>query len=220
VFFLITVFPYIHNSKLVFGHYFYNVNSTFYIWYDSWEQAKQGTRAHGDRVGWPDMPAEEIPNMSKYFREHTSKQIAGRLLDGARSVMINVVNSYGYFKFIVIYLSLFTVAIFWFWQRAREIAISHPFLCLFLMLYFGGYFLLYSWYAPIADSNRLILSQFIPFMFTISYGLETLLRSTQVKLRQRPVDTLLVVSLAILPFVVVDIYFVLTERVGTMYGGS
>jgi hypothetical protein len=219
VFFLITVFPYIHNSKLVFGHYFYNVNTTFYIWYDSWEQAEQGTRAHGDRVGWPDMPAEEIPSMSKYFREHTSKQIGDRLLSGAKTVIISAANSYGYFKYVVIYLSLFTVAILWFWQRASEIVISNPLLCLFLILYFGGYFLLYSWYAPIADSNRFILSQFIPFMFAISYGLETLLRSSQVKVSRRPIDTLLVANLAVLLLVVVDIYFVLTERVGAMYGG-
>ena len=30
-FFLITVFPYINTSKRVFGHYFYNVTTTFYI---------------------------------------------------------------------------------------------------------------------------------------------------------------------------------------------
>ncbi|MCE7984836.1 MAG: hypothetical protein DYG89_26995 [Caldilinea sp. CFX5] len=71
--FLLTVYPYISTSKRVFGHYFYNVNSTFYMWYDSWEEAKQGTRAHGARVGWPDMPPEEIPSLRKYLREHTAE---------------------------------------------------------------------------------------------------------------------------------------------------
>jgi hypothetical protein len=32
--FLVVVFPYIRESKQVYGQYFYNVNSTFYIWYD------------------------------------------------------------------------------------------------------------------------------------------------------------------------------------------
>lgn len=85
--FLITVYPYISTSKRVFGHYFYNVNSTFYMWYDSWEEAKQGTRAHGDRVGWPDMPPEAIPSLSKYLREHTNEQIVNRFVDGGRTVL-------------------------------------------------------------------------------------------------------------------------------------
>ena len=51
--YLLVIFPYIHTSKEHFGQYFYNVNSTFYMWYDSWDEAKRGTRAHGDRQGWP-----------------------------------------------------------------------------------------------------------------------------------------------------------------------
>lgn len=34
-FFLLTVLPYIRNSREVYGTWFYNVNSTFYMWYDS-----------------------------------------------------------------------------------------------------------------------------------------------------------------------------------------
>jgi hypothetical protein len=32
--FLAVIFPYIRSMKQRFGHYFYNVNTTFYIWYD------------------------------------------------------------------------------------------------------------------------------------------------------------------------------------------
>ena len=133
-----------------------------------------------------------------------------------------------------------------------------------MILYFGGYFLFYAWYAPISDGNRLILAQFIPLMFIISYALQTLSRSPEVESAERPivqrasrtvaysalfrgraianigtlcrrsghkvasaglavrggaVDILLVFNLAVLLLVVVDIYFVLAERVGTMYGG-
>jgi hypothetical protein len=218
-FFLITVFPYINNSKRVFGHYFYNVNSTFYIWYNSWEEAKQGTRAHGDRVGWPDMPPEEIPSMSRYLREHTLQQIIGRFVDGGKRVRNSVVHSYGYFKYIVVYLCLLIIALLRSWRRARQAVMSNPFLCLFLAIYFAGYILLYFWYAPIVEGNRLILAQFIPFMFTVSYGLHTLLISSRLKARGHSVDSLVISNLAILPIVIADIYFVLTERVVTMYGG-
>ncbi len=218
-FFLITVFPYINTSKRVFGHYFYNVNSTFYIWYDSWEEAKQGTRAHGDRVGWPDMPPEEIPSMSRYLREHTLQQIIGRFVDGGQRVRNSVVDSYGYFKYIVVYLCLLIIAFLRSWRRARQAVMSNPFLYLFLALYFTGYILLYFWYAPIVSSNRLILAQFIPFMFTVSYGLHTLLISSRLKARGQSVYSLAIINLAIFPIVITDIYFVLTERVGAMYGG-
>lgn len=60
--FLVVVFPYIRTSKERFGRYFYNVNSTFYMWYDSWDEAERGTKAHGDRDGWPNMPADQIPS--------------------------------------------------------------------------------------------------------------------------------------------------------------
>jgi hypothetical protein len=70
IMFLATVSHYILNSKRVYGSYFYNVNSTFYMWYDSWEEAKKGTRAHGDRVGWPDMPATAIESAGQTCRQN------------------------------------------------------------------------------------------------------------------------------------------------------
>ena len=77
--FLVVLSPYLLNSKRVFGHFFYNVNSTFYVWYDDWPAASQGTYRHGDGVGWPKMPAGEIPSMGKYLRGHSAGQIAARI---------------------------------------------------------------------------------------------------------------------------------------------
>ena len=57
--FLAVLSPYLRTNKRVFGHYFYNVNTTFYMWYDDWPQASVGTIKHGDGVGWPAMPADE-----------------------------------------------------------------------------------------------------------------------------------------------------------------
>jgi hypothetical protein len=96
---------------------------------------------------------------------------------------------------------------------------SNPILCLFLVFYFGGYLLLYFWYAAINSGNRLILAQFIPLMFTISYGIYALLHSSQLRIKGHSVDTLVIINLAILLIVITDIYTVLTTRVGTIYGG-
>ena len=37
--FLAVVFPYIQTSKRIYGQYFYNMNSTFVMWCDSWPEA-------------------------------------------------------------------------------------------------------------------------------------------------------------------------------------
>ncbi len=63
--FIGTTFFYLQDTKRVFGRYFYNVNSTFYMWCDSWQEAKNLTPVYGDRNEWPDMPAYLIPGPEK-----------------------------------------------------------------------------------------------------------------------------------------------------------
>ena len=184
VLFLMIISPYILTSKRVFGHYFYNVNSTFYMWYDSWEEATAGTKAHGDRVGWPDMPAEDIPSMGKYLQEHTVAQIATRFLRGGWDMFVDAGTSYGYAKYVLLYIFICALTIYRFREKAYLAVKRNPFLSLFLALYFAGYLTLYAWYYPIVRGNRLILSQFLPFMFTLSMGLSILLRSSYIRIKR------------------------------------
>ena len=81
--FLLLLSPYLLESNEKYGTYFYNVNTTFYIWYDSWEEAKAGTNQAGDTIGWPDLPDDEIPSLSKYLEEHTAQDIVNRFVNGA-----------------------------------------------------------------------------------------------------------------------------------------
>lgn len=219
LFFLLTVFPYINTSKKVFGHYFYNVNTTFYIWYDTWEEAKLGTAAHGDQARWPDMPPEEIPSMSKYWREHTLEQIADRFAYGRQRVLQSVVYSYGYHRYIVIYLCLLIIASAVSWPRARQAMASNPEVCLFLAMYFAAYLVFYTWYAPIADGNRLVLAQFLPLLFSLSKGLQTIWGSSRLVVRGYSLRVMTIINSAVLLIVVVDSYFITTQRVYTIYGG-
>jgi hypothetical protein len=220
VVFLSSVYPYISTSKRVFGQYFYNVNSTFYIWYDSWEEAKQGTRAHGDRIGWPDMPPEQIPSPRKYLREHTPGQIGERFIRGAKLVWEEVSDSYGYLPYVLIYAGLLAVATVAYRRQAADMIRANPIPLLFVGLYFCAYLLLYFWYAPIAAGNRLILAQFLPLMYSLSSGLSALLQGKSIRLASREVGLLVVVNLAILPFILYDVYTVLTDRAGWMIGGD
>ncbi len=220
VIFLAVIFPYIRTSKIHFGQYFYNVNSTFYIWYDSWEEASQGTKAHGDREGWPDMPADEIPSLQKYLREHTPEQIAMRFVQGAGLVLDNVLHSYGYFKYLVIYALLALAGAASERRRAAAWARQHGWLIAFVLAYFGAYFLLYAWYAPIAEGNRLILAQFLPLLFVLFAAVHGLLGDKVVKLFDRPVQLLTGINWAMVMILGVDIFLILSERIGMILGGK
>jgi hypothetical protein len=171
--FFLTVSPYIRMNKKVFGSYFYNVNSTFYVWYDSWDEVVQGTRAHGDRVGWPQMPSEEIPSATKYWQEHTLSQILARLGHGFIIVSTNAMGGFGYAQYFFIYLFICILAISQRYEAFIEylkrdnnftVAIS-------LVLYFLLYFLLYIFGAAIFKGPRHPLAQYLPALFIMFYFL-------------------------------------------------
>jgi len=166
--FLLVVSPYILTSKERFGTYFYNVNSTFYMWYDSWEEVETGTRAHGDRIGWPDMPDEEIPSFGKYFRDHSPVDAGWRLVSGLAVVAgVSLFEGYGYGLFMLLYAAV--VAMFFVQNRGsppvRRLWDRNRFRTLFIVAYFCGYWALYAWYVPIAYGNRFNLALFLPAMF-------------------------------------------------------
>ena len=172
VIFLLTVYPYISVNKQVFGHYFYNVNSNFYIWCDSWEQAKV-TREHGDRVGWPKMRPEAIPSCGKYLHEHSLSQILGRLASGFVIVAGNAIGGFGYAQYLCIYLFICILAItkqygafVEYLKHGNNYAIL-----ISLISYFLLYYLLYAFGATIFKGPRHLLAQYLPAMFIMSYFL-------------------------------------------------
>ncbi len=164
VFFIATVFPYIRTSKQVFGEWFYNVNSTFYIWYDSWEECKDGTRSAGDRRHWPDLPDEEIPSLGKYLGDHTIGDIASRMYTGGERVFKGMTREFFYGKYPLIYLVLCFLVL----RRKRgetsEILISNRrwLVTGFAATSLLGYAALFAFYSPITSGARLTLSQWLP----------------------------------------------------------
>ncbi len=216
--FLVTVGPYISESKRIFGSYFYNVNSTFYFWADSWEECKAGPRAHGDRIGWPKMPPELIPSFKKYSREHGIKQISKRICRGMFVTVKKCYLSWGYFKYACIYgiflLGLLVKNIGGFKKIIGELF----FLKIFCLLYFLIYFLLYSWYAQISNSDRFILAQFIPFLFIISVAIANYTENIFIKLGKFKINISTFFNLLILCVFIFD-WFSLPQRVLVKCGG-
>jgi hypothetical protein len=218
--FLITVFPYIQVSKRVYGSYFYNVNSTFYIWYDSWNEATQGTKAHGDRVGWPDMPPEEIPSFSHYLQTHTIKDIESRLINGAIGTFDRGFKEYDYGTYFVIFFVVLLATQIFHLVKYKKMPNFDPLYLIFLIVYFGSYFILYSWYWPIAYGQRFILSQFMPVMFVLAKSLQEELKKSELNILKHPVKALYAFDVAVLMILAIDIHLLLTSRINTLYGGS
>jgi hypothetical protein len=219
-FFLLTVFPYIKNSWYRFGSPFYNVNSTFYVWYDTWEEVKRGTNAHGDRVGWPDMPASEIPSFGKYMREHTPKDMVDRVLTGTSRTIQEAKRSYGYAKYVFLFSLVLVVAVSLNRRRFRESLSRYPHVIAFAAVYFLMYAMLNAWFYDFVDGNRLALAQYVPLLLACALGIRYLLHERTLKAFARGADTLNILYALILIVVILDIHAVVTNRILSMFGGS
>ncbi len=176
--FLFFASPYLAENKLVYGKVFYNVNTNFYMWYDSWKQVKEGTRKHGDRVGWPDMPKEEIPSLGKYVKEHSLRQMVVRWYWGFKEITHFSFDrdrfSSKVTKYILIYFAflLFTAiknrAAFW------EFIKKYAFTLLLAVTFLGLSYSAYSWAAVVIQGPRFIQPFYLPVLFGLFWMLTQL----------------------------------------------
>ena len=166
--FLAVIFPYIQTSKRIYGQYFYNVNSTFMMWCDSSTEGFNFLDAHGDKDQWRSLPPEQLPSLSKYWREHSVAQIARRQMHGSWNLVTQNAMAIGYWKFMAAFV--ITGAVFCTRQRgrARQLLGENPFATAFCVLFFCAYYVLYAWYQAIVSDTRFILSIFLPCAFAAS----------------------------------------------------
>jgi hypothetical protein len=163
--FCVVVFPYIRTSKKLYGHYFYNVNSTFYMWCDSWPEAVAFTQIYNDPNRRRELSPDQIPSAAKYWREHSVRQIAQRLVNGVATMCTRSAKVTGYYKFVLAFAMAGAVLT---WRRraaaARFIA-DRAFVAIFCVLFFFAYVLLYAWYGAIVTDSRFVLALFLPLIF-------------------------------------------------------
>ena len=171
--FLLVLSGYMASSRRIFGPLFYNVNTTFYMWYDSWDEVLRGTRAHGDRVGWPDMPAEELPSLSKYWADHGPRYMLRRVTQGLevtyeKHCTYNYNYAFGYCK----YVAAFGVAAIVFVALNLSVILQalrrNLFLVLFCASYLLTHFILSGWWVPISPGRRFLLAMYLPLMFILA----------------------------------------------------
>lgn len=218
--FVITIFPYIKKSKEIYGHYFYNVNSTFYIWCDSWEEAKERTRAYGDRMGWPNVPPDQIPSAANYLKTHTTEQIVDRIVTGVVDLNGIIARSYGFYPPLIIYVIFIGLMLIWRWRVCWRLFQRRPAPALALAAMFVGYFVLSAWYTQIISGNRIVLSLYLPFIFTLGVLSTMLARGKKLQIGAWRLPVLPLFNIAITCYLIIDIYLISTNRILRVYGGS
>ncbi len=220
VLFVAVIFPYIRKSKEIYGHYLYNVNSTFYFWCDSWEDAVARTKKAGDRHGWPDLKPEDTPSASNYLRTHSAGEILERIGKGLSRVNSSMRKSYGYYGILWAYTLFAAALLYWKRHLVWRIFRRRPMPVLAVLAYFSGYFLLVAWYSQIIDGNRFILGLFLPWLFTLAMVSVPLARRLKVTISGQTLPVLPAFNTIISLWLFVEILVICLHRVPRMYGGG
>ncbi len=232
VVFLALLSPYLLESKAKYGTFFYNVNTTFYMWYDNWGQAKVGTRAHGDSEGWPDMPPEEIPSLQKYLDDHGVGSMFWRLFNGSKRILSQAcfdrgqIRTYNYghcsqtiLGVIAIVASLAlllsTASV-----RAQSKYIREIW---FVATIFVVYAMGAAWYIPITGFRgaRMILVLFIPFLWTVGLLMHSpRVREFRLAILGKPISIVKLLLGIMYLSLFFEVYVTATGRAATVFGGS
>jgi len=204
----------------VFGSYFYNANTTFYIWHDSWGEAT-AIRDAGVESRWPDRPESDLPSLANYWRSHTVAQIARRFGEGFQDMAVRSYRTYWYYPFFILYLG-YALAIIAANRRAFGALLrEHASMALFMALYAVVYLLAAAFYNPVSatGTTRYIICHLTPLFFVIAcLSAREPFASTKWRiglLTLTPLHADLIVS-ATLAF---SLAFVLWPRLMTTYGG-
>ncbi len=192
VFFAVT-YPYTRVAKEKFGHYFYNVNSTFYLWYDSFEAAKQANLEYGFSQKWPSqLTQDEIPSLQKYLREHSLGQIVDRVRFGIETQVHNLSRQYSFTNFMLSYGIIFLLAVLVEVKKAFSLAKRSAYLVGFSVIYILAHIASFVWYSSIAIGPRFTLGIFLPIMFTLFAGIKCLAENQETGLVEQGVQPSLV----------------------------
>lgn len=172
--YLATISPYLINSKAIYGHAFYNVNSTFYIWQNNFQESKAFSMKYNDRRGYPTAPPEEIPSAHKYFTTTPPAKILERLAKGMSEQVENLAEWYGAGKYLAGLLIMGAV-LSWPVRGQWKAALgTHGWELLYAAGYLTGYWLLISFYSAIANGPRFTYTLYLPVLFLLFYWISRL----------------------------------------------
>ncbi|OVE77414.1 hypothetical protein BVX98_02605 [bacterium F11] len=217
--FLIILFPYLHTSKKIFGQYFYNANSTHAMWHDNWGQAKPYMSLYTNPK-IKEIPQENLPGPINYLKTHSVGQICHRLGFGALEMILVAMLSTGYFEYMIGYLLFFIILALIYRKKLISEFKKQKSLFAFLTSYFLGYFLLFSFYVPVAPGPRFSLSLFLPYMFTLTAGILILAQGKKFSFRGKSYNLIRCFNIFVFLVVTLDAFNVLSWKLLKYYGGG
>ena len=221
VVFLGILFPYLQESKNIFGHYFYNQNSTFFIWYDDFYAAKADSELYGYGQHWPDLPPDEIPGFQNYIREHSLRNIVDRFVYGFGVQLNHVKSPYNRISFPLVYLLILALVAAQNIRSAWRNIVKYRFVVGFVILNFIAYIVLFAWYAPVAGGPRFLYTLFVPYMFSVFLAIKKIEKDSQPGARNLRTSLMYqVIDIVVLSMLVANYYLILTSRMPSGYFGS
>ena len=204
VVFLAAVFPYLQHNKERYGRYFYNVNTTFFVWCDSWAQAQRFAEKYEIDQHYPDVPAEMVPSPISYWLTHTPKQVGQRLAYGFKTLGKLTVESSA-FKYLLLLGAAAGILMIVWAPYAKRLINGHGWAIAFGTLLLVAYVLVYSWYVVVAYGDRFVLSLVPPVLFALFLFVDRVASSTpEICVRGRRLSVITGLGLGLILFTLAD----------------
>ena len=230
VMFMILLFPYFQESKEKYGSHFYNINSSRLMWYDSWNEALNAIKLAEEQGGWANLPAEEIPSLSSYLKEHSPGDMIARFRLGAKHLIWSGCNyqlspyAFGHCGQVVLSLIIFALGLPILLFKGSPFKNNHKnaHIALYILLFFVLYGLSFLWFIPISGRGpRTIFTLMIPLLWTIGFVVHSpQMQSLQFKLFQRTIRVIDITYVLMLLTLFHEIYQIVTIRAAILYGGK
>jgi len=216
--FLVILFPYLNKSKEKYGKYFYNVNTTFYMWHDDFIEAKQDENILKYIQDRHSVSSEELPSFKKYLNEHSWIEIQTRVVDGFKAQLFYLNRPGTKLNYLLLYASILALMLLTLKKEIiNKIMCEHWKISIFFLLNWGGYFFLNAWYSPIsAGGGRFVYALFVPTIFFFFLATDRIARDNTIINPER----LNIIENIIFSLVVLDFYYVITIALPGGYFGS
>jgi hypothetical protein len=210
--------PYLAESRARYGSLFFNVNTRYVLWTDSWEDFRTYEARLGGWWTWTALPQDQLPSMGHYLATHSLLAIAKREVLGLGEMFGNALMGHGYFEFTALLLTFaatstgFTRAPM---KTLRAIDPRSP--AAFALPYALLYVLLFGFYGPIAAGPRFLLTLYLPVLYVIlRWGAS---RAPSAPLFGRTVTWTFATD-ALLVLAVLHVLFVVPMTIGRLYAGG
>ena len=171
--------PYLAQNAQRFGHSTYNVNTSFYIYYDNWGEVQHGTAGHGDRQGWPDLAPKDIPSWSWYRKTHPWSEIRARLEKGVTKDLENASEAWGFLRYACIGVFLLVLAVAVTKRPVLRAVLRSPGPLVFSATTIVGLGVGCVWFYSVHPGLRFMLIVYPLVLFAAAYGIEHLACASQ-----------------------------------------